>query len=470
VFELSVILLLAWGVLAFGAPYPWAYSALLVFSLVPTALGVRASRGRVPSRALMVALGAGFLAGVAQVLVPARVVPSTWQAGAAADFRQLYAQIMLQPMASWGAAAISIAPSRTVLGLAFLAAFGLLLFGVAKGLSAVGPKRIVRGMVGLGALVAFVGLIHRSVNAEATYGFWVPFGSRGPLAPFANENHFSGWMAMVLSLSIGSFAGALARALDRSGLTWRDRVIWLSSPQASEILLTGVAAAIMALSIVMTFSRGGLLALVAVVLIGSSWMFRRQKGLRRLFGGAAVIGMLILAATWGGADITIGQFEGASVDFGGRKEIWHDTLRIIDDYPVTGTGLNTLGIAMLHYQTSPTTEFLVTEAHNDYLQLAAEGGWLLGIPLLATLGMFVWTVKRRFAEGADDPRTYWIRAGAVTGLCSIAVLEMTDFTLQMPGAAAAFVVLAAIAIHRPAAFDRSTRHRRSSGTPTTPIV
>jgi hypothetical protein len=462
VFELSVILLLAWGVLAFGAAYAWAYSALLVFSLVPTVLGFRKSRGAAPPRGLMIALGVVFLAGVAQIVVPAHVVPASWQHGSSADFRQLYEQLMLQPMAPWKAGVISIAPARTALSLAFLAALGLLLAGVAKGLSAVGPKRVVRGLVALGTLVAVIGLIQQSQHTNTMYGFWVPVDVNTHFAPFANENHFAGWMAMAMSLAIGSFAGALARALEHRGRGWRDRVIWLSSPQASEIVLTAVAIGVMALSIVVTFSRGGLIALVTVVLVGSSWMIRRQTGLRRVVGGVAMAAMLVLAATWGGADVTIEQFQGASADLGGRKEFWRDTLRIIHDYPVTGTGLNTLGIAMLHYQTSPQTRYLVTEAHNDYLQLASEGGFLLGIPLLITLGLFVRAVRRRFVDGADDPRTYWIRAGAVTGLCAIAVVEIFDFTLQMPGAAVAFVVLAAIAIHRPADGEPATRGRRTT--------
>ena len=33
-----------------------------------------------------------------------------------------------------------------------------------------------------------------------------------------------------------------------------------------------------------------------------------------------------------------------------RKPYWIDTLRMIRDFPITGTGLNTYGIAMLHYQ------------------------------------------------------------------------------------------------------------------------
>ena len=64
---------------------------------------------------------------------------------------------------------------------------------------------------------------------------------------------------------------------------------------------------------------------------------------------------------------------------------------------------------------------------------------------------------RGSAPVIDDARTYWLRAGAVTGLGAIAVQEVFDFTLQMPGAAVLFVVLAAVAIHSPHQVARRSR-------------
>ena len=115
--------------------------------------------------------------------------------------------------------------------------------------------------------------------------------------------------------------------------------------------------------------------------------------------------------------------------------------------PLTGTGLNTFGTAMFQYQTFIRDQH-VYEAHNDYLQLAAEGGLLLSVPIVATLIVFVRAVARRFRAGEDDTRGYWIRVGAVVGLTAIAVQSIVEFSLQMPGNAALFVVLAAIALHR----------------------
>ena len=43
---------------------------------------------------------------------------------------------------------------------------------------------------------------------------------------------------------------------------------------------------------------------------------------------------------------------------------------------------------------------------------------------------------------------YWTRFGAAAGLAGIALQSAVEFSLQMPGNAALFVVLCAIALHR----------------------
>ena len=247
-----------------------------------------------------------------------------------------------------------------------------------------------------------------------------------------------------MSVSIGYFAGGVTRGLRGVKRGWRHRVLWLSTSEASETLLTGFAVVVMALST----PRSGLLCLVIAILLSGWWMIRRQSSpSRRLIAAVYLAFVLVAAASWGRVDSVIQQFQGATPDIGGRLGIWQDTLRIIQDFPLTGTGLNTYGIAMLRYQTVQDGNLYI-EAHNDYLQLVAEGGLLLGVPILVALVLFVREVWCRFREAADT-RTYWLRAGAVTGLGAMAFQEVFDFTLQMPGAAALFVVLAAIAIHRP---------------------
>jgi O-antigen ligase len=101
---------------------------------------------------------------------------------------------------------------------------------------------------------------------------------------------------------------------------------------------------------------------------------------------------------------------------------------------------------MLFYQQHELAKHF-SAAHNDYLQLAAEGGVLLTIPAALCAGAFILAVRRRFIEDASV-RTYWLRAGAVTGLTAIALQETVEFSLQMPGNAALFAVMCGIALHK----------------------
>ena len=104
---------------------------------------------------------------------------------------------------------------------------------------------------------------------------------------------------------------------------------------------------------------------------------------------------------------------------------------------------------MLFFQTSDRTQHFA-EAHGDYLQLAAEGGLLVCGAALLLLVLVVRETRQRFQESAGDPAGYWIRVGAVTGLVAIALQEIRDFSLQMPGNAALCCVLVGIAIQPPA--------------------
>jgi len=127
-----------------------------------------------------------------------------------------------------------------------------------------------------------------------------------------------------------------------------------------------------------------------------------------------------------------------------RPAIWADTLRVVKDFWLTGTGLNTYGVSTLYYQTAVPGQHL-REAHSDYLQLAAEGGLLLGIPIVLTIFAFALEVRRRFRQ--DTGSVWWIRMGAVIGLVAIALQSIGEFSLQMPSNAAMFAVVAGLAIH-----------------------
>ena len=167
-----------------------------------------------------------------------------------------------------------------------------------------------------------------------------------------------------------------------------------------------------------------------------------------------LVAIVVLVAEMAGTERIQGRFAGANPQtIGGRLPIWADTVEIASAFFPFGTGLNTFGIATLMYQRSVPGLHLA-EAHNDYLQLAAEGGLLLGVPILITAVVFVRRIRARFRE--SDEESYWLRVGAVTGMGAVAIQSLVEFSLQMPGNAALFAVLCAIALHD-SSHDRTRR-------------
>jgi O-antigen ligase len=135
----------------------------------------------------------------------------------------------------------------------------------------------------------------------------------------------------------------------------------------------------------------------------------------------------------------------------GRPTIWRETLPVVRDFWLTGTGAGTYGRAMLRYQQTRTTFFFNT-AHNEYLQVLTEGGVLLAVPMVAVLAAGIVAARRQLR----DPRhgLFWIRLGAAAGLVAVAVQSIWETGLRIPANALLFAVLAAIVLHE----------RESSGT------
>jgi len=464
-FPVLIVATLSWGALAFGAVYGWAYAPLLVNCAVLGVVGLVSRRRPAASigAPLALALAAAGLVVVFQLLPLPRAALQRVSPSADALLRNYsfaYAKGLdagapididaLADVESSGDTShpLSIEPQLTVVSVLFFVSLGVLLAGSVRVLTRQDIQTIVHGVIVLSVVVAFTGLVDRPTFNGKIYGFWQPRFVSSPFGPFANYNHFAGWMLMAIPLAIGCLCARVRRAAREVGPTWRDRLVWLASPKANQALLVAAATLVMALSLFLTRSRSGMTGFAVVVGVLGWLMLRHQAGGAHRF---VVMGYLVVLAGlsigWTGATVVFDRFSAVrGSNLASRIGVWQDTLAVIKDFPIAGTGLNTFGIAMSFYQRHDLNLGRYLQAHNDYLQLASEGGLLLAVPAIAALVLFARAVRQRFSDRHSDPTMYWLRVGAVTGLAAIALQEMVDFSLQIPGNAVLFTVLCAIAL------------------------
>jgi putative inorganic carbon (HCO3(-)) transporter len=448
-----LIACIAWGAFAFGAVYPWAYWSLAAAVVAVSILSLRRTARRSSLHlAPLVTVLALFALAVALQLVP---VPLAWLRTLSPRSLDVVSTFDLALVTQQDRHAISVAPQLTVRGLALFATFALLVFGSARLTTDRGPRGLGHAIVIIGVLLAMTAIIQKPLFTGRIYGFWTPQEGRNPFGPFVNRNHFAGWMMMALPIALGLLCGGVARGMGHVRPTLKDRALWLSSPDANQLILLAGAALVMVLSLVMTMSRSGMAAtLFALALTGVVALRRQRNSTRRAIVASYLVLLALAVTAWVGVDTIVSRFTASGwSEFNNRRGAWADAVSIASMFPIAGTGLNTYGVATLFYQQHDFALYY-REAHNDYLQLAAEGGLLLAVPAALCIAAFAVMVWRRFGVETSISG-YWLRVGAVTGLAAIALQETVDFSLQMPGNAALFAVLCGIALHRSP--ERSSR-------------
>jgi len=283
--------------------------------------------------------------------------------------------------------------------------------------------------------------------------YWVrptPFLAFGP---FPNRNHYAGYIEMLAPLP---FALIAARAVRRQ--SW---------------LFYGFGGVLMAVSVFVSLSRGGMMSVVAgiafvamlssrvkprraprqvrdAVIVPSRW--QRAFLMAKRLGGATVIAMAIIVGIfWIGAEGLINraadsleamksEADTPSALFS-RQEIWKDTWKMVRAHPLAGSGLGAYQAIFPNYARHDGM-YAVNYAHNDYLQAVSDGGMIAGalaLWFIVLLGRAVWR-----ATQAEDPLEAGLALGGGGGLFALLVHSAFDFNLQIPSNALLFVFLSAI--------------------------
>jgi O-antigen ligase len=288
--------------------------------------------------------------------------------------------------------------------------------------------------------VSIVAIVCRATAPDLVYALFKPEVPTSPFGHFLNRNHMGSWLVLALPLVLGylvaHIASHSAHGASRAQLA-----------DATTLWLGGAACAMYAAAI-LTLSRSTFIGIVAVAVSGAV-IAATRTGRRRTVPwllGLVVLSITIAVAMPRTTELVM-RFENSRTSAAwSRQQIWHDTWPIVRDFPLTGVGVGAYPVAMLVYQQSDRRLFF-NQAHDQYLQLASEGGVLLLVPLTIAAIAFGTRVAKCLRD--DHSSMFWIRSGAVAGIAGIFVQSFWETGLRMPANALLFAALCAAAIHKP---------------------
>lgn len=266
---------------------------------------------------------------------------------------------------------------------------------------------------------------------------------------FINKNHFAFLMEMALGLGLGFIV---------SGGVKRERVL----------MFVGMLMPIWT-ALVLSNSRGGVLAMFSQVIVGTLLLTRVgsinndsvessrfSKLTRSMAVRLGLVGILTAAllsgVLWVGGDRLLGSFESVSRELdptasglnegATRRDIWHATGKMFLAHPMVGVGLGGYWIAITSYHQASGT-LTPQQAHNEYLELLSSGGvigFALGVWFIAVL-------FRNIREQLNSQNRFRgaVCFGATLGITGVAVHSLVDFGLHLLANALIFIVLVMMA-------------------------
>lgn len=301
---------------------------------------------------------------------------------------------------------------------------------------------VIHVIIGVAVASAIFGMMRQTTQHSA--GFILPLIQPGQgYGQFVNQNHFAFLMEMGFGLTLGMILGGGVR---------RERaLIYFAS-----LLPIWTA-------LVLSNSRGGLLAMLAQVIAGvllfpvvvppansNSGGLKAFRIVRLLPVRVFFLMLLLLGVVggtlWMGGDRLVSRFEPgrgerdpAAVS---RKEIWKATWEMSKAHPIAGVGMGGYWVAIPGYHNASGT-LVPQEAHNDYLELLASGG-IIG----AAIGIWFCAVLFKRTRTSLRSRSRFRRAasfGAALGIVGVGVHSLFDFGLHMIVNALIFITLIVIA-------------------------
>src|ERR1700728_208500 len=288
-------------------------------------------------------------------------------------------------------------------------------------------KTFALSVIAFGVLYAFFALAQSLTSEGKFFWFYTPRFHGAIYGSYVNHNHYAGLMEMLAPFPVVVSMGHLFTGGKRA--------------------LIAFSAILMASTIFLSSSRGGMLAFVVEIVLFAALTLMQKRNPRVALGLTAICVLVLAFLIFLGKGEVLGRL--GDLGPGIRLNMTKDCLRMFSHRPIWGWGLGTFPTIYPSYRSFYTNLF-VNEAHNDYAQLLVETG-LLGF------GLMLWFLVRLYQRGLPSSRRWELRwdgavsLAALLGCTGILFHSFVDFNLQIPANAAMFYMLCGLAASGPLA-------------------
>jgi O-antigen ligase len=256
-----------------------------------------------------------------------------------------------------------------------------------------------------------------------------------------NPNHFAFYLELVFPIALA----ILFMQVDSLKIypSFQERMHQVVDFKNKSLLFFG-GILLIGLAILLTGSRAGIItiALSALVFVQLSVYLAGKKEIRKRLKWIFIV--VILFASLVGIQSTIEKFMKSPLASSGRMTRWPDSLEMVLDFPVAGTGFGTYKYAFFLYDSEGIK--WSTHAHNDYLEILSDGG-AAGLLAFAFLAWgFMNAYVRRWWE-RRHPQIKMVGIGILTAFFAAMFHSLFDFSLRIPANMLVLVVLAGIGVN-----------------------
>lgn len=354
---------------------------------------------------------------------------------------------------------LSLVPWKTLNYVLMLAAFGLVFLVVREiGITMEGGAHSWAVTWPLIAVAAAEGILgFAQVYGGNTDGF-----ARGT---YVNRDHYAGLLEIVLPFAALYPFAILFRERERHRSPAFPAIKACAVLACGCAILVGIVLSLSRMAFLATLASLVLAGVLAVGLRTSRMDVSVKSPLWKRWLPAALLTIVIVAGFVSlPSDPLISRFsefannEGISAD--ARGQIWRESVSVVKAFPLLGCGFGGFESAFLPYK-RVAPMYTVDFAHNDYLQVLAEGG-IAGFAMGCLLLVLVLRSAIRGAIYARSLENRLLAIACIASLTAILLHSFVDFNMYVPGNALAVAWVAGIAAKRMSAGRKATARMRTS--------